>query len=231
MRIRWVASLLVLALLFLSPSAASTQQGTPEGVSGPLDLAAMALAPEDLPAGYFDEYSDWFGPAEAFAALVIGGPAPAGLARAYQSFYVAPEIGGAVHVFLLEFASAAQATAGAAIVVALALSVPVTARSAAGPGRQPDEVVRVDPISARPVVFLSPSATVVRDEVDGFAVDEVITTSHSPSFVRRPAKQATKHGLPACEPAALRPAAVPSQVASALTMDLEDVGSANHTIM
>jgi hypothetical protein len=75
----------------------------------------MALSPADLPEGYFDEYSEWLVPADAFADLVIGGPAPAGLERAYQSFYVAPETGGAVHVFLLEFASPEQATAGSAI--------------------------------------------------------------------------------------------------------------------
>ncbi len=119
MRVRWLASLLVLVLLALGPASVAAQQATPEGASSRLDLAAMALSAEDLPAGYFDEYSDWLVPADAFAALVIGGPAPAGLERAYQSFSFAPEIGGAVHVFLLEFTSPEQATSGAAIVDAI----------------------------------------------------------------------------------------------------------------
>lgn len=112
--------LLLCALMPLWSAGALAQDATPEpAAAGPPDLAAMALAAEDVPAGYFDEYSDWLVPADAFADLVLGGPAPAGLARAYQSFYFAPEIGGAVHVFLLEFASAEEATSGGAIVDAI----------------------------------------------------------------------------------------------------------------
>ena len=52
----------------------------------------MALAPDDVPAGYFDDYSEWWVPADAFSALVLGGAAtPPGLERVYQTFYFNPE--------------------------------------------------------------------------------------------------------------------------------------------
>ena len=119
MTVRPLLALFVLLALLAPAQAAAAPRATPGAAAGPLDLAAMALAPADLPTGYFDEYSDLLYPAAAFADLVLGGPAPAGFARAYQSFYFAPEIGGAVQVFLLEFASAEEATSGATIVDAI----------------------------------------------------------------------------------------------------------------
>ena len=152
MRIRWLASLPVLLLLSLGPRAAAGQQATPGTASGTLDLAAMALAPEDLPGGYFDEYSDWLVPADTFADLVIGGAAPAGLARAYQSFYVAPEAGGAVHVFLLEFTSPDQARSGAAIVDAI-LRPPLPEGETIGPEQAAGPQIGEGPSTVTTVTF------------------------------------------------------------------------------
>ncbi len=148
-RFRAVIVVLMVAVLFAPPLAA--QDATPVAEL-PVDLAAMALAPEDLPAGYFDEYSDWLVPADTFADLVIGGPAPAGLTRAYQSFYVAPEIGGAVHVFLLEFASAQQATDGAAIVDAI-LRPPLPDGETIGPAHTAGPPIGDAPSTVTTVTF------------------------------------------------------------------------------
>ncbi len=52
-------TLVVLAFLLGAwPFLASAQDATPGTPSTTsLDLAAMALAPDDVPAGYFDDYS------------------------------------------------------------------------------------------------------------------------------------------------------------------------------
>ena len=66
----------------------------------------MALAPDDVPAGYFDDYSEWWVPADAFSALTLGGMAtPPGLARVYQTFYFNPDEVAGIHTYLYEFAS------------------------------------------------------------------------------------------------------------------------------
>jgi hypothetical protein len=90
------ATLALLALLLgLWPFLASAQDATPITASGaPLDLAAMALAPDDVPAGYFDDYSELWVPAGPFSELTLGGAAvPPGLVRVYQSFYTEPDGG------------------------------------------------------------------------------------------------------------------------------------------
>ena len=105
-------------LLGAWPLLAGAQEATPAANSAaPLDLAAMALAQEDVPAEYFDDYSEWWVPAEAFADLVLGGAAgPPGLERVYQSFFAAPETGGVLHTYLYEFVSPQEAEAGFAVV-------------------------------------------------------------------------------------------------------------------
>lgn len=125
-------------LLGAWPLLAGAQEATPAVENpAPLDLAAMALAQEDVPAGFFEDYSEWWVPAEAFAELVLGGAAvPPGLERVYQSFYVAPETGDVLHTFLYEFASAEDAEAGAAVVEE-ALRPPLPEGTVVGPTRAP----------------------------------------------------------------------------------------------
>src|SRR5829696_9856582 len=112
-------TLVVLTLLLgVWPFLVSAQEATPGPSSGAsLDLAAMALAPDDVPAGYFDDYSEWWVPVDAFSALVLGGAAtPPGLEWVYQTFYFNPEEVAGIHTYLYEFASAEEATAGVAII-------------------------------------------------------------------------------------------------------------------
>src|SRR4051794_30584192 len=71
------AILTVLALLLgLWPFLAAAKNATPTSSnSAPLDLAAMALAPADVPAGYFDDYSEWWVPSGPFSDVVPSGTA------------------------------------------------------------------------------------------------------------------------------------------------------------
>jgi hypothetical protein len=128
---RLTPAFLLLVLALITPAAAA-QQATPEISAGPLDLAAMALAPEDVPAGYFDDYGELAFPAGAAADLVLGGPAPAGLERLYQTYYFAPEQGMGITVSLLAFASPAAAADGAGVVGAL-LRPPLPEGTTIGP--------------------------------------------------------------------------------------------------
>ncbi len=133
------ATLAFLAFLLGAwPLLASAQDASPTASSNvPLDLAAIALAPEDVPAGYFDDYSEWWVPADPFSDLVLGGAAtPPGLVRVYQSFYIDPEEGDAIHNYLYEFASPEEATAGSEIVDA-ALRPPPPEGTVIGPTHAP----------------------------------------------------------------------------------------------
>ena len=97
----------------------------------------MALAPDDVPAGYFDDYSEWWVPGATFAASVLsGGEEPAGLERVYQSFYGNPEQGTTIHCFLFEFASPGAAQAGSPLVDA-ALRPPLPEGTTIGPTNAP----------------------------------------------------------------------------------------------
>jgi hypothetical protein len=141
-----------LAFVFLTlligawPFLAAAQDATPGTASGaPLDLAAMALAPDDVPAGYFDDYSEWSVPAGPFADLVLGGEAtPSGLERVYQSFFVDPESGAVIHTYLYEFDSPEEATAGSEIVDA-ALRPPLPEGTVIGPTHAPGPELGDDP--------------------------------------------------------------------------------------
>jgi hypothetical protein len=125
-------------LLGVWPFLAGAQDATPTTAgSTPLDLAAMALAPEDVPAGYFDDYGEWLVPAGPFSDLVLGGAAvPPGLVRVYQSFYTDPNGAAAIHTYLYEFASPEEATAGSEVVDA-ALRPPLPEGTVVGPTHAP----------------------------------------------------------------------------------------------
>jgi hypothetical protein len=113
------------------------QDATPAASGRALDLAAMALASDDVPIGYFDDYSEWWVPGATFAASVLGGvEAPAGLERVYQSFYGNPEQGTTIHCFLFKFASPEAAQAGSPLVEA-ALRPPLPEGSTIGPTHVP----------------------------------------------------------------------------------------------
>ena len=133
-------------LLGVWPFLAGAQGATPTMAgSTPLDLAAMALAPDDLPAGYFDDYSEWWVPAKAFSELTLGGAAvPPGLVRVYQSFYTEPNGAGAIHTYLYEFASPEEATAGSEV-VDMALRPPLPEGTVVGPTHAPGPDLGDDP--------------------------------------------------------------------------------------
>src|SRR3954468_14903910 len=98
------------------PLLATAQEATPTASSsGRLDLAAMALSPQDVPAGYFDDYSEWWVPGVTFADAVSA-PQPAGLDRIYESFYYDFDNPVAIHNFLFEFDSPEDAAGGFALV-------------------------------------------------------------------------------------------------------------------
>ena len=140
-------TLVVLAFLLGAwPFLASAQDATPGTPSTTsLDLAAMALAPDDVPTGYFDDYGEWWVPADAFSALVLGGAAtPPGLERVYQTFYFNPEEAAAIHTYLYEFASPEEATAGVTIVDE-ALRPPLPEGTVIGPTHMPGPDLGEDP--------------------------------------------------------------------------------------
>lgn len=102
------------------------------------DLAAMALAPEDVPAGTFDEYYELLVPGDAVSQFVLdGAQAPSGLEQVYRSFYSDPELGSGTQVFLFDFASPEQAKAGASVVDAI-LRPPLPAGTDVGPTHDSD---------------------------------------------------------------------------------------------
>jgi hypothetical protein len=140
-------TLVVLTILLAAwPFVTAAQEATPGASSAmPLDLAAMALAPDDVPAGYFDDYSEWWVPVDAFSALVLGGAAtPPGLERVYQTFYFNPEEVAGIHTYLYEFASAEEATAGVAIIEG-ALRPPLPEGTVVGPTQAPGPDLGEDP--------------------------------------------------------------------------------------
>lgn len=119
-RQRFGLALLVLMVCAWSLSATATvtaQDATPASSGAPLDLAAMSLAANDVPTGYFDDYGEWWVPPDTFAADFLGGtPAPEGLEGVYETFYVNPADGTTIHLLLFQFASAKDAQANASIV-------------------------------------------------------------------------------------------------------------------
>ena len=146
MPVRRVTLGFLILLVSAWPVLAVAQDATPMTSSrAPLDLAAMALTPDDVPPGYFEDYSEWWVPAGPFSDLVLGGAAvPPGLVRVYQSFYFDPRAVAGIHNFLYEFASAEEATAGFAVVDA-ALRPPLPEGSVSGPTHLPGPDLGDDP--------------------------------------------------------------------------------------
>ncbi len=110
-------SLTFVIALFGTTLGALAQTASPEIDTAPaIDLAAIALSPEDVPTGFFDDYSEWWVPAGAFVGIIGDATPPAGLERAYQSFYVSNDSPLVINTFLLEFESPEAAAMGAGIV-------------------------------------------------------------------------------------------------------------------
>jgi hypothetical protein len=133
------ATLVCLSLLLgVWPFLTKAQDATPITASdAPLDLAAMALAAEDVPGGFLDDYGEWWVPADAFSTLALdGGSLPAGLERVYQSFYFNPEQATAIHNYLFEFASPQDAQSGFEI-VEQSLRPPLPDGTVVGPTHAP----------------------------------------------------------------------------------------------
>lgn len=100
--------LLALGLLLVGPMGVRAQDGSPvAGGGASLDLAAMALAPGDVPEGFFDDYAEWWVPVESIDGVIGDVPPPEGLERAYQTFYAALDGETVIHVFLLDFGATA----------------------------------------------------------------------------------------------------------------------------
>ena len=131
-----VTILLLCALVGVGSVGARAQDATPgPAAAGSLDLAAMALAAEDVPAGYFDEYYEISYSAAAFSELnLAAAETPTGLERIYQSFYFNDAEGRGIHSFLFAFSSPDTAAAGGGI-VDLALRPPLPDGTATEPVR------------------------------------------------------------------------------------------------
>ncbi len=165
--------LVFLALLLVAwPFPTLAQDATPT-TSGnvSVDLAAMALTADDVPAGFFDDYGEWWSPPDTFSAGVLGGePTPQGLEGVYETFYVNPDDGITIHVFLFQFASAENATAGMSL-VAPALRPPL-----------PDGIVEGPTLAAGPAIGDTPSEltfiTYDTWEAGGPRVDVVANAFH-----------------------------------------------------
>jgi len=114
---------------------AGAQEASPNPQQGAwLDLAAMALAPEDVPAGFFDDYGEWLVSPAAFSELVLGGePVPAGLDQVYQSFYFNDAEQVAIHNYLFTYTTLEEASAGIGIVDATVLRPPLPDGTVDGP--------------------------------------------------------------------------------------------------
>jgi hypothetical protein len=126
---------LVTAIILATSSRAIAQDASP--VTGPgavLDMAAMALAPDDLPAGFFDDYTEWLVSPAAFSELVLGGgTVPPDLEQVYQSFYVNDAEQIAVQTYLFNFTTPGAAAAGFGIVDATMLRPPLPPGTVDGP--------------------------------------------------------------------------------------------------
>ena len=119
------------------PTLVGAQDATPTIASeNPPDLAAMALSPEDVPAGFFDDYGEWWVPSAPFGELVLGEAAPSGLEQVYQSFYFDPDQPAGIHSYLFLFASPRDAEAGLDMVEAV-LRPPLPEGTVVGPTQAP----------------------------------------------------------------------------------------------
>ena len=190
-RSRALLLLAVALLLALFPGGAAGQDATPVQQAGqPLDLAAMALAPEDVPAGFFDDYSEILVPAAGISDFVLwGAPTPPGLERTYQSFYSGAEEPMAIHVFLLEFTSPEEAT-GATVAVEALVRPPLPEGSTIGPVSAPGPAIGDEPSTLTTVSYDSraaggPLADIV---VASFQRDRLVAGISVERFTESPAE-------------------------------------------
>jgi hypothetical protein len=141
-------------LLGVWPLLTAAQDATPGALNDrPLDLAAMALAPNDVPPGFFDDYAEWNIPAAAVSDLVLGGAtAPPGLERMYQSFYFSPDEAAAIHAYLFEFASVDEASSSFEIVDHI-LRPPLPDGSTVGPTHEPGDALGDDASAVTVVTY------------------------------------------------------------------------------
>ena len=131
---------LLLSILVLIGSIAVrggvvARQASPVAGEGErLDLAAMALASDDVPTGFFDDYGEWLLTPAALSDFVLGGtPVPAGLVQVYQSFYFNNADGVGIHNYLFAYDSPEAAVAGAGIVNEVFLRPPLPEGTVNGP--------------------------------------------------------------------------------------------------
>lgn len=150
---RRLMSVALLAIVLALPGRVLAQPATPgPAAGGLLDLAAMALSPDDVPDGYFDESSEWLVPAAAMVDLLGVPHTPTGLARLYQTFYASPQDGTSIHVFVLEFGSPDQATEGAGVVDGI-LRPPLPEGSTLGPTHVPGPAIGEEPRALTTVTY------------------------------------------------------------------------------
>jgi hypothetical protein len=184
----------------------------------PRDLAAMSLAPEDVPSGFFEDYAEWLVPAAGYGELVLGGPPPDGLERVYQTFYVDPEDGTVLHVYLFEFGSAEDAAAGLEIVAA-SLRPPLPEGTTVGPVDSPGPELGEDPRAITMVTYDTRAAGGPRADVVAatFRRDRLLAGVSVERYTDAPAA-----GTPVSEPApprALDPAQEQLAVELATVLD------------
>lgn len=127
----------------MSGGGAAAQGASPVTGSGSrLDLAAMALAPQDVPSGFFDDYGEWLVSPAAFSDLVLGGEAvPADLEQVYQSFYTNDAEQVAIHNYLFTFTTPEAASADIGIVDATVLRPPLPDGTVDGPTTVPGPAI------------------------------------------------------------------------------------------
>jgi hypothetical protein len=202
-RLVFIPLLVALVAAWLPHGAGMTAQAPGK----PLDLAAMALAPEDVPAGYVDDYGEWLIPAPAIAELVLGDAVPAGLDWLYQSFYFNPDDGAAIHVFLLAFASPGQATLDAAAAEVL-LRPPLPEDTVTGPAQTPGPALGAEPRATTIVTYDTWAAGGPRAEVVAvsFRRDQLIVGVSVERFTDPPSG-----GIPVADAAATPVVADPTQ--------------------
>lgn len=174
MTVRPVGIALLVLVMGVWPWVSAAQSATPTTGNEPGDLAAMSLTASDVPAGFFDDYGEWWVPSRAFSD-VIGAPTPPGLEQVYETFYVRPEDGTTIHVFLFAFASAAEAGAGSSL-VDLALRPPLPAGTVIGPEHAPGPDVGDIPSETTVVTYDTWAAGGPRVDVvaDAFRQDRLL---------------------------------------------------------
>lgn len=207
MQLRLLRLTVLLILVALWPAAGSDARLATPSTVGParIDLAAMALTPGDVPAGFFDDYSEWWVPAGAIDGIIGESTAPAGLVDAYQSFFVANDLPIVVNIFLLEFDSPESASAGAGIVDSV-LRPPLPDGTSTGPIREAGPAIAGSPATMTSALFDTrenggPFVSVV---ASSFVHDAIVGGASIESYVDPPAGGSP---IPESTPTGIDPAA------------------------